>query len=65
MATEKNKDMVRCIECKHGSYMQWFQNPIICNCQLYNEKFVAASRRVCPSFEKRAKTPEVTHFYHY
>ena len=22
--------MVKCFECKHGRYMQWMKNPIIC-----------------------------------
>ena len=66
MASEKIREMVRCIDCKHGTYKQWFCNPVICICRVKDdEKFVAASKRICPSYEERAGEPEITHFDHY
>lgn len=63
---EKNKGLVCCINCKHGSYRQWYQNPIICLCALKDdEKFVAATKRLCPLYEERPSEPVVTHFDHY
>ena len=58
-------EMVRCIECKHGKYMQWFENPIICHCNILNEKFVAESKHLCVDFEKTNAKREVQHFDHY
>lgn len=59
--------MVRCYECKHGKYMQWMKNPIICECKLTNERFVAEARRMCPRYEDapRKGAPEITHYEHY
>lgn len=66
MATVKAK-MVRCYDCKHGKYMQWMKNPIICECRWTGERFVAESRRICPRYEdaSRKGTPEITHYDHY
>lgn len=66
MASDKNKDMVRCIDCKHGTYLQWFQNPVICVCHMRDEeRFVAAARRLCFQFEKGTGNTEVKHLDHY
>lgn len=67
MAAQKDYKMVRCIDCKHGSYMQWMQNPIICECECLNERFVAESRKVCQLYEARSKqgAPQIAHYEHY
>lgn len=63
---ERNKGMVYCIKCKHGSFMQWFNNPIICQCAVYHEKFVAESKRLCEEYRPRTDTNiEITHYDHY
>lgn len=63
---EHSKGMVRCIECRHGNYMQWYHNPIICKCAIFDEKFVAEARRLCDDYEERTNAePEITHYDHY
>lgn len=58
--------MIQCIHCKHGKYMQWMKNPIICECTLSGERYVAEARRICPSFdESGAREPQITHFSQY
>ncbi|MBQ1973898.1 MAG: hypothetical protein II222_06145 [Paraprevotella sp.] len=58
--------MIQCINCKHGRYMQWMKNPIICECQVQKERFVAESRRQCPLFEQRyTGEAEIVHYDHY
>ena len=59
------KGMVKCINCKHGAFMQWFNNPIICNCHIFDEKFVAESRRICTEYIKSAGTHKIEHYDHY
>lgn len=58
-------EMIRCIDCKNGTYMQWFKNPIICKCAVLEEKMVAESRRICNDFEERNGEPVIEHFDHY
>ena len=58
-------EMVRCLDCKHGTYMQWYKNPIICRCEVLEEKTVAESKRVCKDYERRNSEPEIEHFDHY
>lgn len=67
MAILKDNKKVRCIECKHGMLMQWMQNPIICECECLNERFVAESKKLCQLFEARNTTapPKITHYDHY
>ncbi len=67
MSNGKNSFMVSCIHCKHGTFKQWFHNPIICQCNVFNEKFVAEARRICNDFEARSegKPIEVAHLDHY
>lgn len=60
-----NKEMVRCMDCKHGTYMQWFRNPVICVCAVHEEKFVAESRRICGDFVRREGEAEITHYDSY
>lgn len=59
--------MVRCYDCKHGKYMQWMKNPIICECTLNDERFVAEAKRICTRYEhiQRQNEPEITHYDHY
>lgn len=62
---EKNKGMVQCIHCKRGTFMQWFQNPIICECAILRERYVAEAKRFCENFVERTAPVEVTHYNHY
>ncbi|MBQ8050995.1 MAG: hypothetical protein IJ197_05410 [Bacteroidaceae bacterium] len=62
---DKVKNMVQCLHCKHGTFMQWFQNPIICQCDIFNERFVAETRRYCDEYEKCSTKPEIAHYDHY
>lgn len=66
MAAGKDK-MVKCINCKHGKYMQWMKNPIICECNWNGERFVAEAKRLCAQYEDNIskKGPEITHYDHY
>ncbi len=64
MAAVKN-EMIRCIQCKHGTFMQWFKNPIICKCHVFDEKMVAESKHLCDEYEERSDEPEIEHFDHY
>ena len=57
--------MVKCIDCKKGTFMQWMANPIICECTINNERLVAESRRLCTRFERSYAKPTVTHYDHY
>ncbi|MBO4906485.1 MAG: hypothetical protein J5486_05565 [Bacteroidaceae bacterium] len=67
MAIKNDNDrFVRCIDCIHGSFMQWFENPIIAQCDVFKERMVAQSRRLCKDYVPSGKSnPEVTHFDHY
>ena len=67
MAIVKNSGMIQCINCKHGRFMQWMNNPIICECMLMqNERFVAEAKKLCPLFELSGiEKPEVTHYESY
>ena len=59
--------MVKCYNCKHGKYMQWMKNPIICECNSTGERYVAEAKRLCSRFEENTsrETPEITHYDHY
>lgn len=64
----KNKDdrFVKCIGCTHGTYMQWFKNPIIAECNALGERMVAESRRICKLFKPSGiANPEVKHYDSY
>ena len=63
MATKTT--MVRCIDCKNGEFMQWFQNPIICQCNILDERMVAEAQRLCGFFTQSNKAPEVKHYDKY
>ncbi|MBO5180876.1 MAG: hypothetical protein J6B92_03175 [Paraprevotella sp.] len=58
-------NMIQCIHCKNGRFMQWMKNPIICECTLTGERFVAESVKVCPTFEAAQKEVEITHYDQY
>lgn len=66
MATDKTT-MIQCIHCKHGKFMQWMKNPIICECELLsNERFVAEAKKLCSLYEEsKTETPEITHYDSY
>lgn len=59
--------MVKCIDCKHGRYMQWMKNPIICQCDMLDDRFVAEARRICTHFDKapQRENIEIQHYDHY
>ncbi len=57
--------MIQCLNCKHGTFMQWFHNPIICQCNMFNERFVAEAKHNCEEYEERHKPGEVTHYDKY
>ena len=69
MAISKNKEdknAKRCFLCKHAILMQWFENPIVAECKIRNERYVAMSDRQCSLFEaSNEATPKITHFDHY
>lgn len=63
---KENEEFIRCIDCIHGTFMQWFENPIIADCNALNERMVAQSRRLCKEFEPSGNSnPEITHYDHY
>lgn len=58
--------MVQCIHCTHGHFMQWMRNPIICECDLMQERFVAEARRLCTFYEDAGtREPDITHYEQY
>lgn len=67
MAAVKSQEMVQCIRCKHGHFMQWMKNPIICECTvMQNERFVAEAKKICQAYEpSNIQTPTITHFDSY
>ena len=69
MASSKSKDsksLARCFRCKHAVFMQWLENPIIAECQIRHERFVAMIDRQCPLYEMSyIEEPEIAHYDHY
>lgn len=60
------KSFVKCLDCTHGIFMQWFQNPIIVYCKIREERTVAQTSRICRDFNPSGNLhPEVIHFDHY
>ncbi len=45
--------------------MQWMKNPIICECELSDERFVAEASRICPMYEASNKKPDIVHYTKY
>ncbi len=56
---------VKCIDCKHAKFMQWYENPIIAECMLHKERQVALAKRLCSLFAPSNAEPEVLHFDSY
>ena len=63
----KNSDnaFVKCIDCKHATFMQWYENPVIANCQVHKERQVAQAKRLCQAFAPSNCEPEIQHFDSY
>lgn len=59
------RDFVQCIRCKHGKYMQWFENPVVALCDINNERQVAEAKRQCKWYEASAEEPVIEHFDSY
>ncbi|MBP3567422.1 MAG: hypothetical protein IKA86_05930 [Paraprevotella sp.] len=66
MAANKER-MIRCLECKHGRFMQWMNNPIICECAITNERQVAEAYKLCNLFNENysQEAPSITHYDSY
>ena len=62
---KKPKTPVQCRYCKHAALMQWWDNPIIAQCDVTGEREVAETKRLCETFEKRVKAEIVEHFNQY
>lgn len=64
MAKNTNKEnKIRCIDCAHATYMQWFENPIIAMCNMRNERMVAESEHICGMYQDAGpRKPEIQHF---
>lgn len=60
-----SKDFVQCISCKHATFMQWWNNPVIAKCQLLHERQVAEAKRICRQYTPTSATPEIEHFESY
>ena len=64
--TGSEREFVRCLECRHATFMQWYENPIVAQCEQLNERMVAQSKRVCKLFSPSGnKDPHVTHYDNY
>lgn len=60
-----SQTMIQCIHCKHGTFMQWMKNPVICQCDITHERFVAEAKRLCPTYEYTRNEPHITHYKNY
>lgn len=61
-----DKDFICCLECKHGIFMQWYQNPIVAYCREFHERMVAQAPRTCPLFKPSGiENLEIHHFDRY
>lgn len=45
--------------------MQWFHNPIVCQCDTLEERMVAEAHRMCSFYVQRNSEPEIKHYDHY
>ena len=60
------RESVYCLRCKNAIFMQWFQNPIIAQCNIHNERFVANAHRICGDFlPSNNPNPDIQHFDSY
>ena len=63
---KSEKEFICCLECKHGIYMQWFENPIVAYCRELHERVVAQAPRNCALFKPSLiENPEIHHFDRY
>ncbi|MGM9674690.1 MAG: hypothetical protein ACI3X9_04390 [Bacteroidaceae bacterium] len=66
MSTKTNQDpFVSCMECRWATLMQWYENPVVAQCAVKGDRQVAASRRICKEYKKRADKPQIQHFDSY
>ncbi|MBP5769808.1 MAG: hypothetical protein J6W75_00395 [Bacteroidaceae bacterium] len=69
MAKNNNTErkFVRCLDCRHGVFYQYFRNPIVNDCLISGERNVAESRRICSDFSPRTdgQPPQITHYDSY
>ncbi len=56
---------IRCLDCANATYMQWFKNPVVCECKAFEERFVAEAKHNCDEFEKRTTPVVIQHFDKY
>lgn len=47
---KKEKKLVKCATCKHASLMRWFKNPVIAECAIKHERFVAEANTLCDDY---------------
>ncbi|MBO4598840.1 MAG: hypothetical protein IKX93_00140 [Bacteroidaceae bacterium] len=61
------KKFVCCLDCANGTFMQWFDNPIVCECSIRTAiRFVAKSSKICSDFRpSNNPNPEIRHFSSY
>lgn len=54
---KKEKNLVKCATCKHASLMRWFKNPVIAECAIKHDRFVAEANTICEDYvaDKRIK----------
>ncbi len=62
---QKQETFVKCMDCKWADLMQWFENPIVAQCNKRNERQVAATRRICKEYAERTTEATITHYDHY
>lgn len=54
---KKEKNLVKCATCNHATLMRWFRNPVIAECSVKHERFVAEANTICEDYvaDKRVK----------
>ena len=59
-------EFVQCLHCKHATaYYQWYENPVIAQCEIHDDRQVAQTKRVCKTYVERFGEPEIHHFDHH
>lgn len=54
------------MDCSKATFMQWFDNPIVAHCAEWDERTVAASKRICKAFVPAGNGErDVTHYDSY
>ncbi len=51
-----DKGFVHCVNCTHAKFMQWYENPIIAECDIYHERMVGEAHRICRHFQSSGIT---------